>query len=216
MPWIGFVVFEYIIVVYTHKDRIDIFRSETRISNTLNKEVSLLKKIVYKIVCLLILLKAGSALSNNSDWIFQPYKLVKGGLPAVGCSSSSGDFGVDSMEAVMLAQSNLNTQISNRIVQMKKRISEKRTTANKALSSSVFEQLATTFSEGALINAQTQRTEYVRINDTEQMCALVVLPNDSVKAMLHEAIKQPKSSIKAENESILYLEFIKSELVQNH
>ena len=152
------------------------------------------------------------AQAKSTDWVTQPYKVVKGGMPAVGCASNSGDFGVDSMEAVLLAQSNLITQIDTRISQMRKRFTEKRTTANKALSSSIFEQLSTSFAEGALIDARTEKVEYINLNGVDQLCALVVLPNERVKAMISQAMNEPRSDITADNESILYLEFMKAEL----
>lgn len=156
-----------------------------------------------------------STLAKTPNWVSQPQKEVKNALAAVGCAASSNDFGIDSMEATMLAQSNLLAQIDSKIALLRKNVTSKTTDtqSNQAISNRKFETVATALSQGVLLGVETLRTDYVDINKQSQMCSLVAIQNSTVKEMLTQALSAENSDpLTIKNETMMFLEFLKKEL----
>lgn len=156
-----------------------------------------------------------SVFAKTPSWVSQPQKEVKNALAAVGCSISSGDFGVDAMEAEMLAQSKLLTQIESKIAILRKNVTTKTTDtqSNQAISERSFETIASSLSQGLLVGVETLRTDYVELSKKEQMCALVAITENKVKDLITQALADDKADpLSIKNETMMFLEFLKNEM----
>ncbi|MBQ4857750.1 hypothetical protein [Pseudoalteromonas sp. MMG007] len=157
--------------------------------------------------------------SNASDmgikipsWVLNP--TAESGLIASSCVVASNSFAMDKAEATMHARTELVNQLDSRIASLQEQYSEKTTNPDESVSQSKLLNTTTQFTEQALRSSKVIKVDYAQMGEQKNLCALVTVTEEAAQSLFKQVIKKAPVKLSPENETLLYLNFIKAENAQ--
>lgn len=156
---------------------------------------------------------AGCASNNPSDtaaialpsWISNP--TIEDGIASSTCVRSSGHFNIDQKQAIAEARQGLAQQIQTRVRAMDETYQNNTLTEDGTTAGGVFESVSQQVTEQNLRGAVPERIEIIKIGDTLQTCAMVVMKPDQTKALFDKLVAQSGVTLSAQDERVLFQQF---------
>ena len=139
------------------------------------------------------------------SWILSP--TIDDGIAATACVNFSGNMNIDKAQAVATARADITKQINIKVQAMDKTYARKTETADKMVSSNVFESVSKQLAQQSLVGSRPEKVEILDIAGKQQLCAMVTLKPAITEKLFKDIIKNSGEKIAAQDESILFEEF---------
>ncbi|MCJ8320286.1 MAG: hypothetical protein MJK12_11680 [Colwellia sp.] len=146
---------------------------------------------------------------NIPSWVTNP--TVESGLVASSCVIASNSFSMDKSEAATQARTELASQIETRVSSLQEEYSSKISSMGKAVSQSTFSITTAQLTDQYLRGSKIAKVDYAQLQNIRNLCTMVTLSEEKSKELFAQLIKQAPIKLDPENETLLYLSFMKVE-----
>lgn len=168
------------------------------------------KKKLFAFAAAAVLASCGSVPEKEQaasipSWILNP--TIDDGIAATECVNFSGNMNIDKAQAVASARANITKQINVKVQAMDKTYARKTETADKLVTSNVFESVSKQLAQQSLVGSRPEKVEILEIAGKQQLCAMVTLKPAITEKLFQDIIKNSGEKIAAQDESILFEEF---------
>ena len=142
-------------------------------------------------------------------WVTNPTS--ESGLIASSCVVASNSFGMDKSQAAMQARAELAAQLDTRIASLQEQYAEKLSSVGETTTKTKFLTTTTQLTEQVLQGAKIVKVDYAQLGEQKNLCALVTISEDNAKSLFKKVMEKAPVKLSPENETLLYLNFTKSE-----
>jgi hypothetical protein len=142
---------------------------------------------------------------NIPDWVLNP--VVKDGIAAAECVSSSGNMSIDKAQALALARLSIAQQISTRVKALDKTYQERVDANGEIATGGTFSSVSKQVTDQALVGATPMKTSYANFNGKNQLCVLAGLNPSQTESLFKNLVNQSERNLSIQDESVLYQEF---------
>lgn len=143
--------------------------------------------------------------SKIPAWVMNPASA--NGFSASNCVKSSGNFAIDRNHAISLSRTTLAQNMELKASVLEKTFQKLDDSAGLVTAGSSFEQIAKQVTSVSLQKSQVEQVAVIKINNIDQVCALVTIPKAVTSALFNESVGQ-NSNIVPTDKAALYKEFI--------
>lgn len=143
------------------------------------------------------------------SWVLNP--TVESGLAAASCVTASNSFSMDKAQAATQARAELTKQIETRVSSLQEEYSTKISSMGDTNTESKISITTAQLTDQYLRGSKVKKVDYANINNIKNLCALVTLPEKETKNLFSQLLKSAPIKLDPENETLLYLNFLKSE-----
>lgn len=143
------------------------------------------------------------------QWVLNP--AVENGLAASSCVTASNSFAMDKSQASTQARTELANQIETRVSSLQEEYSTKVSSMGNTNSESKFSITTAQLTDQYLRGSKVVKVDYAEMNSVKNLCTMVTLSAEKSKELFSQLLKQAPIKLDPENETLLYLNFMKSE-----
>jgi hypothetical protein len=143
------------------------------------------------------------------QWVTNP--TPEAGLAASSCVLASNSFSIDKNQATQLARNELAQQLDTRMASLQEEYSKKVQLQDNSAVSTEFNSTITAFTNQSLQGSKVDKVDYATLNGNNNVCVLVTLSEEKTKQLVEKVLKQAPIALSPEDETLLYLSFLKSE-----
>ncbi len=159
---------------------------------------------------------AGCA-SQPPDWIMRPTS--EGGFAATECVKDSGNLSLDRQIAVAKARAEIAKQVELRVAAMDKTYTrlteeaeqgtqrENTTVAQSKSFQTAFESVSKQIAEQTLGGLTPSRVEYVELNDTRNLCAMIAVDRSQTRQVYEQIVQASSEKLAPAASEALYKDF---------
>jgi len=146
---------------------------------------------------------------NIPQWVLNP--TVDKGLAASSCVTASNSFSMDKSQAATQARTELANQIETRVSSLQEEYSSKISSMGNTNTESKISITTAQLTDQYLRGSKVVEVDYAQMNNVKNLCTLVTLSEKKSKELFSQLLKQAPIKLDPENETLLYLNFMKSE-----
>ena len=150
---------------------------------------------------------------NIPQWVLNPTS--DKGLAAASCVTASNSFSMDKSQAATQARVELANQIETRVSSLQEEYSTKISSMGETNTESKISITSAQLTDQFLRGSKVVNVDYAQIDKVKNLCALVTLSEAKSKGLFSQLLQQAPIKLSPENETLLYLNFMKSENVAN-
>ena len=143
------------------------------------------------------------------QWVLNP--TVETGLAASSCVTASNSFSMDKSEVASQARVELANQIETRVSSLQEEYSTKVSSMGKSNTESKISITSAQLTSQFLRGSKVVKVDYAQVDKVRNLCAMVILPEEQTKELFSHLLRQAPIKLDPENETLLYLNFMKSE-----
>ncbi len=170
-------------------------------------------------ICSVLLFGCESTEKNNASdmgmnipqWVLNP--TVEKGLAASSCVAASNSFSMDKSQATAQARAELASQIETRVSSLQEEYSTKISSMGNTNTESKISITTAQLTDQYLRGSKVVKIDYAQMDKVKNLCAMVTLSDVKTKELFSQLLKQAPIKLDPENETLLYLNFMKSENV---
>lgn len=146
---------------------------------------------------------------NIPSWVTNP--TTEKGLIASSCVVASTNFSMDKKQATISARLELGNQLNTRITSLQEEYSSKVSTDDNVNINTAFDVTTVQLTDQAIVGSKVKKIDYAQISSQNNLCALVTLSEKNTQELFSKIMKKAPITLSPENETLLYLNFSKSE-----
>jgi hypothetical protein len=146
---------------------------------------------------------------NIPQWVLNP--TVDKGLAASSCVSASNSFSMDKSQAATQARAELASQIETRVSTLQEEYSTKISSMGNSNTESRINITTAQLTDQYLRGSKIVKVDYAQMDTVKNLCTMVTLSEVKTKELFSQLLKQAPIKLDPENETLLYLNFMKSE-----
>ena len=146
---------------------------------------------------------------NIPQWVLSPTS--DKGLAAASCVTASNSFSMDKSQAATQARAELASQIETRVSSLQEEYSTKISSMGETNTESKISITSAQLTDQFLRGSKVVKVDYAQIDNVKNLCTLVTLSEAKSKALFSQLLQQAPIKLSPENETLLYLNFMKSE-----
>ena len=146
---------------------------------------------------------------NIPQWVLNP--TVDKGLAASSCVAASNSFSMDKSQATAQARAELASQIETRASSLQEEYSTKISSMGNTNTESKISITTAQLTDQYLRGSKVVKVDYAQMDKVKNLCAMVTLSDIKTKELFSQLLKQAPIKLDPENETLLYLNFMKSE-----
>jgi len=168
-------------------------------------------------ICSMLITGCQSTEKNNASdmgmnipkWVLNP--TVDKGLAASSCVAASNSFSMDKSQAATQARAELASQIETRVSSLEEEYSTKISSMGNTNTESKISITTAQLTDQYLRGSKVVKVDYAQMDKVKNLCAMVTLSETKTKELFSQLLKQAPLKLDPENETLLYLNFMKSE-----
>jgi hypothetical protein len=146
---------------------------------------------------------------NIPQWVLNP--TVNNGLAASSCVTASNSFSMDKSQASTQARAELASQIETRVSSLQEEYSTKISSMGNTNTESKISITTAQLTDQYLRGSKVVKVDYAQMDAVKNLCTMVTLSEVKSKELFSQLLKQAPIKLDPENETLLYLNFMKSE-----
>ena len=146
---------------------------------------------------------------NIPQWVLNPTS--ENGLAAASCVTASNSFSMDKSQAATQARAELASQIETRVSSLQEEYSTKISSMGETNTESKISITSAQLTDQFLRGSKVVKVDYAQMDNVKNLCTLVTLSEAKSKALFSQLLQQAPIKLSPENETLLYLNFMKSE-----
>ena len=150
---------------------------------------------------------------NIPQWVLNPTS--ENGLAAASCVTASNSFSMDKSQAATQARAELASQIETRVSSLQEEYSTKISSMGETNTESKISLTSAQLTDQFLRGSKVVKVDYAQMDNVKNLCTLVTLSEAKSKALFSQLLQQAPIKLSPENETLLYLNFMKSENSSN-
>jgi len=124
---------------------------------------------------------------------------------------ASNNFSMDKKQATSQARVELANQLNTRIANLEEEYNTKVSTGDDVNTTSTFDVTTVQLTDQTLRGSKVMKVDYAQIANQNNLCALVTISEKNTQELFAKVMKQAPIKLTPENETLLYLNFTKSE-----
>lgn len=143
------------------------------------------------------------------QWVLNP--TVESGLASSSCVTASNSFSIDRSQAAAQARAELASQIETRVSSLQEEYNTKISSLGNTNIESTINITTVQLTDQYLRGSKVVKVDYAQMDKVNNLCVMVTLSENKTKDLFSQLLKQAPIKLDPENETLLYLHFLKSE-----